>query len=239
MVAGVSLAFSWLTVLPVSVRHVDRTVAGAAISVAPLVGVVLGGAGAGLLLLLGLAGVGGLLAGFLVVAFLALATRGMHLDGLADTADGLGSYRDPERALAIMREGPVGPFGVVALVLVLGVQAAAVNGWPAVILAVAVGRVAFVLCCHGVPAARPEGLGALVAGTQQLGAPVFWTIAVLLLSPLADIAHPYRGPVAVVLATGLVLLLVHHVQKRLGGITGDVLGAASELATTVVLVVLN
>jgi adenosylcobinamide-GDP ribazoletransferase len=239
MFAGVRLAFSWLTVLPVSVRHVDRTVAGNAISAAPLVGLLLGGAAAGLLLLLDLVEIGGLLAGFLVVAFLALATRGMHLDGLADTADGLGSYQGPERALAIMRDGPVGPFGVVSLVLVLGIQATAVNDWPAVILAVLTGRVAFVLCCHGVPAARQEGLGALVAGTQQLAAPVFWTIGLLLLSPLADIAHPYRGPVAIALATGLVLLLVHHVQKRLGGITGDILGAASELATTTVLVVLN
>jgi adenosylcobinamide-GDP ribazoletransferase len=99
--------------------------------------------------------------------------------------------------------------------------------------------VAFVLCCHGVPAARQEGLGALVAGTQPLAAPVFWLIGLLLASPLADIAHPYRGPVAVVLATGLVLLLVHHVQRRLGGITGDVLGAAGEIATVAVLVVLN
>jgi len=239
MLAGVRLAFSWLSVLPVPVRHVDRQLAGAAITAAPLVGIVLGGAAAGLLLLLNLVDVGGLLAGLLVVGFLALATRGMHLDGLADTADGLGSYRGPERALAIMREGPVGPFGAVALILVLGSQAAAIYHWPAVILAVATGRVAFVLCCHGVPAARPEGLGALVAGTQPLAAPVFWLIGLLLLSPLADIAHPYRGPVAIVLATGLVLLLVQHVQRRLGGITGDVLGAACELATTVVLVVLN
>ena len=163
----------------------------------------------------------------------------MHLDGLADTADGLGSYAEPDRALAIMREGPVGPFGVVALVLVLGAQAAAIRDWPALVLAVATGRVAFVLCCHGIPAARPDGLGALVAGTQPLAAPVFWLIGLLLLSPLADIAHPYIGPVAIVVATGLVLLLTQHVRKRLGGITGDVLGAASELATTVVLVVLS
>jgi adenosylcobinamide-GDP ribazoletransferase len=239
MLAGVRLAFSWLTVLPVPVRHVDRRLAGIAITAAPLVGLVLGGAAAGLLLLLNLVDVGGLLAGFLVVAFLAIVTRGMHLDGLADIADGLGSYRDAERALAIMRDGPVGPFGVVALVLVLGTQAAAVDHWPALILAVTAGRVAFVLCCHGVPAARQEGLGALVAGTQPLAAPVFWLIGLLLASPLADIAHPYRGPVAVVLATGLVLLLVHHVQRRLGGITGDVLGAAGEIATVAVLVVLN
>jgi adenosylcobinamide-GDP ribazoletransferase len=239
VLAGVRLAFSWLTVLPAGARHVDREVAGSAITASPLVGLVLGGGAAGLLVLLDLVEVGGLLAGFLVVAFLALATRGMHLDGLADTADGLGSYRDADRALAIMREGPVGPFGVVVLVLTLGVQAAAINDWPELILAVTAGRVAFVMCCHGVPAARPDGLGALVAGTQPVGAAVFWLIGLLLVSPLADIAHPYKGPVAIALATGLVLLLIQHVQKRLGGITGDVLGAVGELATTTVLVVVS
>jgi len=237
---GLRLAFSWLTVLPVRVSNVDRAAASGAIAVAPVVGLVLGFAAAGLLLLLDLVHVGGLLAGFLVVTFLALATRGMHLDGLADTADGLGSYKDPDRALAIMANGPVGPFGVVALVLVLGLQAAAVYHWPALVLAVATGRVAFVICCrHGVPAARPAGLGALVAGTQSLTTPVLWLLGLLLLSPLADIHHPYKGPVAIVLATGLVLILSLHTTKRLGGVTGDVLGAASEIATTAVLVVLN
>ena len=239
MLAGLRLAFSWLTVLPARVGPVEPAAPSTAITLAPIVGLVLGSAAAGLLLLLDLAGIGGLLAGFLVVAFLALITRGMHLDGLADTADGLGSYAEPDRALAIMREGPVGPFGVVVLVLVLGTQAAAIGDWPELILAVTTGRVAFVLCCHGVPAARPDGLGALVANTQSLAAPVCWLIGLLLLSPLADIAHPYKGPVAIVLTTGLVLLLTRHVRKRLGGITGDVLGAASELATTVVLVVLS
>jgi adenosylcobinamide-GDP ribazoletransferase len=239
-VRGVRLAFSWLTVLPVRVSTVDRAVAGTAIATAPLVGLALGLAAAGLLLLLDLVGIGGMLAGFLVVAFLALATRGMHLDGLADTADGLGSYQGPERALAIMRDGPVGPFGVVALVIVLGLQASAIWHWPALVLAVAVGRAAFPLCCrHGVPAARPDGLGALVAGTQPLTIPVLWLLGLLLLSPLADVDRPYHGPVAVVVATGLVLLLSHHTRKRLGGVTGDVLGAASEIATTAVLVILN
>jgi adenosylcobinamide-GDP ribazoletransferase len=189
------------------------------------------GAAAGLLALLDR----GLLGGVLVVAFLALATRGMHLDGLADTADGLGSYQGPERALAIMRDGPVGPFGVVALVLVLGAQAAAMHDWVAVVLAVATGRVAFTICCHrGVPAARPEGLGALVAGTQPTVVPVVWVVALAGVS----VVQGWRGPVAIVVATGLVVLLVRHTRKRFGGVTGDVLGAASELATTAVLITL-
>jgi adenosylcobinamide-GDP ribazoletransferase len=232
MLAGLRLAFSWLTVLPVHARHVDRDVARWAIGLAPLAGLALGAAAAGLLILLGT----GLLGGFLVVAFLALATRGMHLDGLADTADGLGSYRGPEKAIAIMRDGPVGPFGVVAIVLVLGAQAAAIHDWVALVLAVVTGRVAFTICCHrAVPAARDEGLGALVAGTQPTAVPLAWVVVLA----AASLVQGWRGPVAVVAATGLVVLLVHHTKKRFGGVTGDVLGAAGELATTVVLVVLS
>jgi adenosylcobinamide-GDP ribazoletransferase len=216
----------------VHARHVDRNVARWAIAFAPVVGLALGGAAAGLLVLLDK----GLLGGVLVVAFLALATRGMHLDGLADTADGLGSYKGPEKALAIMRDGPVGPFGVVAIVLVLGAQAAAIHDWQALVIAVVAGRVAFTVCCHNaVPAARPEGLGALVAGTQPTVVPVVWVVALAAVA----VTQGWRGPVAVVAATGLVVLLVLHTRKRFGGVTGDVLGAASELATTVVLVVLS
>ena len=68
-----------------------------------------------------------LLAGLVVVAVLALGTRALHLDGLADTVDGLGSGRDRERSLEIMRRGDVGPMGVIALLLVLGGQAAAAS----------------------------------------------------------------------------------------------------------------
>jgi adenosylcobinamide-GDP ribazoletransferase len=236
MGAGLRLALSWLTVVPVRVGRVDRDVARRAIALAPLVGLLLGAAAAGLLVLLDLAGVNRLLAGILVVGFLAAATRGLHLDGLADTADGLGSYGPPDRALAIMRDGPVGPFGVVALLLVIVAQAAAIDHWPALVVAVTTGRAVLGLCCHvGMPAARPDGLGALVAGTQRAVVPAAWLVAVAAASLVAG----WRGPVAIVVATGLVLLLVRHTRRRFGGLTGDVLGAASELSTTAVLVLLS
>src|SRR3982751_485314 len=102
---GLALALSWLTVLPVRVAGDDvRGAAAAALRWAPLVG--------------------GLL-GLLAVGLLAVATRGMHVDGLADTADGLGCYGPSERALAVMRDGGAGPFAVVTLLVVLGGQAAA------------------------------------------------------------------------------------------------------------------
>ncbi|WP_308258076.1 adenosylcobinamide-GDP ribazoletransferase, partial [Pseudonocardia lacus] len=122
-VAGLALALSWLTVLPVRTGAPTPAVAAAAIRWAPLVGALLGAvAGAALWGMVAL-GVPALVAGLLAVGVLAAGTRGMHLDGLADTADGLGCYGPPERALAVMRDGGAGPFAVVVLVVAVGAQA--------------------------------------------------------------------------------------------------------------------
>ncbi len=211
------LALSWLTVLPVRVDHVDTATARRAITSAPLVGLLLGLAAAGALVGLDRLGAPALLAGFLVVGGLALATRGMHLDGLADTADGLGCYGPPERALEVMKDGGAGPFAVVALIVVLGAEAATLPAvpWGAVVLALTTGRAAFVLCClRGIPPARPEGLGALVAGTQPVAIAGTWWLA---LAAAAYFVAPWHGPIAVVLAGALVLLLIRHTRKRFGG----------------------
>ena len=243
---GLRLALSWLTVLPVrGPAEVDRRVAAAAIRWAPAAGLLLGALATGLLFGLARIGVPALVAALLVLAATALATRGMHLDGLADTADGLGCYGPPERALAVMRDGGAGPFAVVTLVLVLGLQAAALarlaaepGRWPAVVVAVLAGRCAFAWCCRrGVPAARPDGLGALVAGTQPWFAGVLGAVAVAAASVAAVPARPWQGPLGVLLAAALVVLLAAHTRRRFGGVTGDVLGAAAELASTAVLVV--
>jgi adenosylcobinamide-GDP ribazoletransferase len=237
---GLRLASSWLTVLPISVSTVDRRTAGTAIAVSPLVGVLLGGASGGVLIGLSHLHCPPLLAGLLTVGLLAVATRGMHVDGLADTADGLGCYGPPERALAVMKDGGAGPFAVVTLIVVLGAQAVGfgtVAVWvPA--LAVTVGRAAFPLCCRrGVPAARPDGLGALVAETQPIVVPLLWWLALGGAGVFAVPGRWWQGPLAVLLAGAVVLGLSAHTRRRFGGITGDVLGAASELAVAVVLVV--
>ncbi|CRK55665.1 Cobalamin synthase [Alloactinosynnema sp. L-07] len=236
------LALSWLTVLPVHTDKVDRRAARTAIAVAPVVGLLLGLTAAGLLYALHEAGLPSLLGGLLAVAFLALATRGMHLDGLADTADGLGCYGPPERALAVMKDGGAGPFAVVALIITLGAQATAFaaltpDRWGAVVLAVTAGRATFSAACRtGIPAARPEGLGALVAGTQPWWVPAGWTIALAAASLLVVPGKLWLGPLSVALAAVAVIVLIRHTARRFGGLTGDTLGAASELATTIVLV---
>jgi len=124
-VRGLALALSWLTVLPVRIGAPDARTAAAALRWAPVVGGLVGAATGLVLVGLVAAGVPAAVAGLLAVGFAALATRGMHLDGLADTADGLGCYGPPERALAVMRDGGAGPFAVVTLLVVAGAQAMA------------------------------------------------------------------------------------------------------------------
>ncbi|GAB3437281.1 adenosylcobinamide-GDP ribazoletransferase [Actinophytocola sediminis] len=240
MLDGARLALTWLTVLPARQPRVDRAVATQAIALAPLVGLLLGLVAAGTLTVLDLTRLPNLLAGLLTVGLLAVLTRGMHLDGLADTADGLGSYGPPERALAVMRDGGTGPFGVVALIVTLGAQATAFGAlagerWWAVVIAVTAGRATFALCClRGVPPARQEGLGALVAGTQPPVVPAVWFGVLVATATVVDLDNPWLGPVAVLVAAAVTSGFVAHVRRRLHGITGDVLGAASEVATTVV-----
>ncbi|HWN36457.1 MAG TPA: adenosylcobinamide-GDP ribazoletransferase [Pseudonocardia sp.] len=241
---GLRLALSWLTVLPVrGPAEVDRRVAAAAIRWAPVPGLLLGGASAALLYGLVALGVPPLLAALLALAGTALGTRGMHLDGLADTADGLGCYGPPERALAVMRDGGAGPFAVVTLVLVIGLQAGALaqlavepDRWPAVLIAAVAGRCAFGWCCRrGVPAARPDGLGALVAGTQPWAVGALGAVALAAVAVTAVPTRPWQGPLGLLLAAALVVALSGHTRRRFGGVTGDVLGAATELAATAVL----
>ncbi len=115
--------------------------------------------------------------------------------------------------------------------------------WPAalatVVAAVATGRLGVTLACRrGVPAARPDGLGALVAGTVSWAWVAGGFVAVAAVSAFAVPGRPWQGPVAVAVALVAVALLVRHATRRLGGVTGDVLGAVVEVATTVAYIAL-
>jgi adenosylcobinamide-GDP ribazoletransferase len=242
--AGLRLSITLLTAVPLPGGPADapgRRTAAAALYWAPVVGLALGGTAAGVLLACRAGHTGPLLAAVLAIAVLAGLTRGLHLDGLADLADGLGSRRPAAEALDIMRQSDIGPFGVVTLVLALLIQVSALaradqigRGPLAVVAAAVTARLAVMLACRsGVPAARPGGLGALVAGTVQ---PVLGAVLVLAaVGGAAVLGWVY----AVAIATGLVvsLALTALAVRRLGGITGDVLGAIAETTMAACLLV--
>ena len=239
---GLRLSVTTLTVLPVRAGRVDRPAAAVAMSVAPAVGALLGLLLAALLWLLREVHAPTLVAAGVTVAAAALLTRGLHLDGLADTVDALGSYRRGDAALEIMKKSDIGPFGVAAIALVMLIQASALTALPlvAVVVAYAAGRVAVPLACRrGVPAARPEGLGALVAGTVPLPVVALGAALATVAASAATPGRLWQGPVAVILSLAVVVLLVRHCVRRFGGITGDVLGAAVEVATTLTLIGLS
>ncbi|NKQ54088.1 adenosylcobinamide-GDP ribazoletransferase [Amycolatopsis sp. K13G38] len=236
------MAVGTLTAMPVPPpRAIDRRVASGAMLFAPVAVVPLA-ALAGLIMWAGsVLGLPGLATAAVAVGAVALGSRGLHLDGLADTADGLGASYDRDRALEIMRRGDSGPTGVAALVFVLIVQcgALAAGGAAAAVVAVIAGRCVLSLCCAtGVPSARPEGLGATVAGSVSIpfAAAVFVLAAGL--SALAPGYDWWRGPIAVAVAYAVAGLLLWRCVRRLGGITGDVLGACVEAATAAALLAL-
>lgn len=245
-------AMSMFTVIPAGGPRTIRSETAARIALwLPAVGCLLAVPAAGILLAVEAGGSSAtrrLLGATLAVAALALLTGGLHLDGLADTADGLGSRRPRQETLDIMRRSDIGPMGVVAITVTLLVQVTALASVPpgwlgagALIAAVVTGRVA-VLLATGSPAARPDGFGALIAGTTSRRAR--WAAAVMLLGTVGLAAAAAGGPdlaaralAAVAAGLAVAFALRRIAGRRLGGMTGDVFGAMIELCGAAVLLV--
>jgi adenosylcobinamide-GDP ribazoletransferase len=243
-VNGLRLAFGLLTAVPVGrLPQVSRRSAGAAILLAPLTTLPLLVVLAGGHLLVAQAGAPVLVVAALVLVGEALATRAMHHDGLADTADGLSAGYDAESSLRAMKASDIGPSGVAAVVLTLLLQAACLTA----LLQTAAGTVGAGLawlaarqvltwaCRRGVPPARPTGLGAMVAGTVPLVATIAGSLA-LAVAGWAAVwtagGKGWLGPVVVSVAVLSSLALVRRATRRFGGVNGDVLGAVVEVALT-------
>jgi len=242
---------SLFTAIPAGVSGMlDDDVAARAILWLPGIGLLLGGTGAGVMLAVGSlnsTSTGRLLGAALAVAVLAVLTGGLHLDGLADTADGLGSRRPAAGALDIMRRSDIGPMGVGALVLVLLIQVTAVAAIPrlplaaaALVLAEVTGRVSVVIATSS-PAARPGGFGALVAGrtTAAERALTAGTLACAVAAAGLTAGGPglaARGLAATLAGLLAGWLLQRAARRRLGGTTGDVFGAILQVSATTALV---
>jgi adenosylcobinamide-GDP ribazoletransferase len=216
-----------------------------ALRVMSLAGAIIGAAAALIYVLASEIGLQPPLAGAAALAFQAWLTRGLHEDGLADFADGIGGGSSRERKLAIMRDSRIGTFGVLALlfvilgkVLALG-AAGAVSGQlaaGALITAGALSRLAPVLLLHRLPPARLDGR------SYEVGCPDKETVteaSVYALVAAVLVAMAVRGAgtlLAALLASAVAYFAVESLSRRhLGGQTGDVAGASQQAVELAVL----
>lgn len=241
-VAAFAAALRFLTILPLPGRFgtTEKDLAHAA-PFFPLVGLLLGCAAAPaakLLFILLPPLPAAVLTAFLLLAF----SGGLHLDGLADTADGFFSARTKERMLEIMKDSSIGTMGAVALLLVLLLKTvclASLNEQlllPAVFLMPLAGRTAILLLMALLPYPREQGLGRLFTLYFHSSAGKTAALAGLLLCAAA--AHVTAGAQGLAAVTAMLLLLLFFAafcQRKIGGATGDTLGAACELAETAVI----
>ncbi len=208
----------------------------------PLIGALIGLAAG---LVYGAAGLIGLapLAAALVAIGVAIALTGaLHEDGLADCADGFGGGRDLDAKLAIMRDSRIGTYGVLALVIAIGLKAAALadlsarDGCWALVAAHAASRAAMPLLMALLDPARADGLAA------SLGRPSELVIAqAVILGGLVCglVAGPFAGIVALSFAALALAGLETLARRQIGGYTGDVLGAAQQVTETAILLALS
>jgi adenosylcobinamide-GDP ribazoletransferase len=233
-----------LTVIPVG-RGSDREPTEASLAAARyafgFVGLAIGLVLAALSALEAWAGAGPLLAGFLLVAVEVALTGALHLDGLADTADGLFLPGGPDRRLAAMRDPHLGSFGACALALVLLGKTAALASLPgatrslALVAACTLSRTFLLVAAGRAPYARSEGTGRIVVAattrSDAIGAAITGCA-------LGGLILPHGGLTAAISGVALALGLATLAQNRLNGITGDILGALVELEELVILVIL-
>lgn len=227
-----AVAVQLLTRFPVRLSHVDDRDLRASIPFYPLVGTLVAAVGVGTRAATGPL-IGNTPATVLAVAAMVLSTGAFHEDGLADTADALWGGWTPECRIEIMRDSRIGTYGAVALILTLALRITLLAPLDlrtfarAVIASHVLARAAGVALAATLPAVSDQGLGAKVIGPTGI-----WTAAVGTLTSLA--ASVFGGgrwaPVLLLAAAGAVWLARHLARSRVGGLTGDLLGAANQLA---------
>jgi cobalamin 5'-phosphate synthase/cobalamin synthase len=236
-------AVAFLTRIPVGRRFsIDQKAVGRSARWFPLIGGLLGGISAGVLWVLAPV-FPALVTAILVTGLATLLTGALHLDGLADTADGFGGGATREDVLRIMRDHAIGSYGGIALVLVIALKVAAIasligssRALPALILAPVLGRWSAVLLSATQPYARPEGGDRTSAGApSKFVGKMELIVATITAMAFVAGAASLRAVLAAAAVAVLTAAWAWCCRRRIGGVTGDTLGAGVEMSECVVL----
>lgn len=233
---GLLAAFQFLTLLPIK-RSFTAEQVGRSSVYFPIVGLVIGLVLAGLDWGLGII-LPAAVVNVLLVTALAVLSGGLHLDGLADTLDGMAGHRTPEERLAIMKDSRIGGFGAIGIALFLLVEYVTLNSipgavkMPVLILAPVLSRWAMVNSIFVYPYARPAGLGKAFKGAVTLR---YFIIATLVSLALAAVLFRWAGLIIMAGTWLVVTLMALYCKNRLKGLTGDTYGAINEVSLVVAL----
>lgn len=248
-VAALRTLYSWVTIIPAQgVTHYDRGVGKAVMNIFPLAAFPFS--------LLALAGfflapyTSSFLLAALITAGWVFLSRGMHIDGLGDMSDALGSWAPPEKAHKILSEPTTGSFAIASIVLNLLIQCAAIEyllrihsfyAFIALILCPFLARwSAMIITMRGAQAFSPTGFGSLIIGTVAPYTVALWAALLFCIFGIgvpmvgASISYNFAGIMLLTLVALLLssLYIRKHCTKRFLGLNGDIVGAAVEIGTT-------
>ncbi len=182
-----------------------------------------------------------LVAALIALAALTVITGALHEDGLSDTADGIGGGRDREAALAIMRDSRIGSYGASALILSYSIRAASmaaiasslppVRAALVIVAVAAASRAAMVWHWSSLPPARRDGVAVSVGGPEAAAVNVALISAVVIVAALVWPSVGFAAACAAIAAAGLATAcLTRYISSRIGGHTGDTIGASQQCA---------
>ena len=227
-------AIRFLTLAPIPGGYgTGETALAGSVPFFPVVGLLIGLAAAALAVGLGRVLPAGPASVVMVMALVGVS-KGLHVDGLADTADGLMSSRKRERILDVMKDSRVGPMGVAAVFFALALKTACLGSlapelfWRAALLAPVGGRCALVLSMALLPYVRPKGGLASLFYRNRPKYSALWAVVLLLVT--GWVVGDAMGFFAAAGSAIVTLLFAAYTHRKLGGATGDTLGAACEIA---------
>jgi len=236
------LAIEFLTILPVKAKaDYEKDLAGA-MAYFPLVGLLLGSGLFGVNALLAKASLNSFLINTILVSLLVIITGGLHLDGLADTADAFFSRKDKIRMLEIMRDSSLGVMGVLSLIIIILMKLAVLSSLDSgikagiLILMCVLSRYALVLAVFLFPSARAEGKAKVFI--DSVDKKIFF-VACSQSVIFSFILAGFQGLIVFGLVTLLTFILGRYIIRKINGITGDTLGAISELTEVFVLLTMG
>lgn len=225
----VTAAFGLLTRIPVPFLAPPRSAAAWAW---PVVGAVIAGIGAVVAGLVSACGVPPIPAAGLALATMAVLTGALHEDGLADSADGLFGGQTKDRRLEIMKDSSIGSFGALALVLVTLIRCSAIGAiiasgnWGMIVVAGALSRAPMAVIMALLPNARGSGLSQTVGQPSRQAA----ALAAVTSLAIALIIAGFAGLQMAVAVAAAGLAVAAIASRKIGGQTGDILGAAQQLS---------